>query len=103
MEVYLKDANQSVEFIENLERIDVDTELKYGGSTTFRDIQILVIFLKLYSNIVENFLQRLVCKHFDESEGSEFIRFNAGVNSDLESDPPSASPSPHLVANCVDK
>ena len=44
MEVYLKDCNQSVEFIENLERIDIDTELKYGGSTTFRDIQILVIF-----------------------------------------------------------
>ena len=103
MEVYLKDCNQSVEFIENLERIDIDTELKYGGSTTYRDIQILVIFKKYLLESVENLIQRLVCKHFDESEGSEFIRFNAGVNSDLESDPPAASPSPHLVANCVDK
>ena len=42
MELYLKSENQSVEFRENLEKVELVTELEFGGSSQFKDIHILV-------------------------------------------------------------
>ena len=52
MEIYLKDCNKSVEFHKTLENFDTVTELEFGGSTTFKDIKILVrIFFVTLKNL----------------------------------------------------
>ena len=54
---------------------------------------------------IKNFLlfQRLVSEHFDKSNGSQFIRICSVLESNLESDPPCETSSPHLVATLVNK
>ena len=42
MEIYLKDSNKSIEFHQTFEKFDLVTELEFGGSSTFKDIKILV-------------------------------------------------------------
>ena len=42
MELYLRSENKSVEFRENLEKVEFVTEIEFGGSSQFKDIHILV-------------------------------------------------------------
>lgn len=57
MELYLRSENQSVEFQENMEKVELVTELEFGGSSQFKDIHILVSKPNRFICVlIENFL-----------------------------------------------
>ena len=79
LETYLRHKIQTLEFMQNMENVELVCEMELNGSRTFKDIHLL----------------RLACSHFDKTDGSDIIR--------IESDGPCVTSSPHLVSVRVDK
>lgn len=96
MELVLTDLNKSVEFQSQLQEVSLVCEVEYSGSTTLRDIHIIV------SNIIEYYYlnwniwwQRKAVEYWDKGDGYDLLR--------LESDVGSVKSSPHLFAIMVDR
>ena len=70
-------------------------EVENNGSSTLKDIHLLVCRnVPIYSEIFL-LLQRFACGHFDKSNGADLVR--------LDSDAPPTTGSPHIYAIEVTK
>ena len=82
-----------MDFFELMEEVESTCLLENQGSTTLKDIHLMVVYLIFFQLFF--FFEREAGKYMDQGCGFEFIR--------LEEDGPSQEASPHIYAIKVNK
>ena len=92
------DMDKSIELKKELTDIDTVCQLEFSGSTTLKDLHILVTIKNVHIIYYINNLKKLACEHFDG--GSNFMRV---IGPKSVADLPAEDSSPHLTVTLVEK
>ena len=95
LEKFLKDQCSSVKFQDSMANIEEVCLLENSGSSTWKEIHLLVCISGPLTQEHFCLLQRFACGHFDQSNGADLVR--------LDSDGSPKTGSPHIFAIEVTK
>lgn len=103
MEKYLGEIHQTVEHKKQMQDMDLVCKIEFNGSTTMKDIHILVYIASRNFQMIFVIFQLLAAETFDKKSPGKFMRLvdNSGAAGAGDEEP--ADSSPHIVAELVDK